>query len=98
MAAEKPDDPRLWIPPPSGSSDDYLRDTDPARIFAARDRFAEAGFAAHGIAGTCMAHDGLIVEGQFADGAPSPARLARVEELARYITPEVVGVVDTPLP
>jgi hypothetical protein len=179
MVPEKPDDPRSRIPPPTGSSNDYLRDTDPTllqarqtlgefntwraererelydagfvgaanddtrltvtllwagesplqqvvreegarrgivveirpvrfsaaelragvhRIFAARDRFAAAGFAVHGIAGTCLSHDGLIVEGQFTDGAPSPARLAGVEELARSITPEVVGVVDTPPP
>jgi hypothetical protein len=180
MAPEKPDDPRSRIPPPTGSSNDHLRDIDPAllkarqtlmefntwraererelydagfvgaandddtrltvtvlwagesplqqvvreegarrgiaveirpvrfsdaelragvhRIFAARDRFAAARFAVHGIAGTCLSHDGLIVEGRFTDSAPSPARLAYVEELARSITPEVVGVVDTPPP
>jgi len=34
MAAEKPDDPRSRIPPPTGSSNDYLRDTDPALLQA----------------------------------------------------------------
>lgn len=176
---EKPDTPESRIPPPTGSSNDYLRDTDPAllrareilgefnhwfaerlpelyaadyvggasddvrmtmtlqwvgespvqeaaraegarhgitvviapvrftdaelragaqRIFAARDRFADVGFAVHGTSGTCLTHDGLVVMGQFVVGAPAAERLAAIEELARAITPEVVGVEDTPPP
>jgi hypothetical protein len=176
---EKPETPESRIPPATGSSNDYLRDTDPAllrarqilgefntwfaerlpelyaagyvgganddvrmtttlqwagksplqevaraegarrgitvviapvrfsdaelragqeRIWAAQDRFADVGFAVHSVAGTCLAHDGLVVGGQFVDGAADPARFAAVEELARAVTPEVVGVEDTPPP
>jgi hypothetical protein len=60
-------------------------------------RFSDAELRA-GVERIWAARDRFAAVGFAVHGTPDPARLAAVEELARTVTPEVVGVEDTPLP